>query len=394
MTTLEDFPAGALVDSTPSPLPLDEVLAVVRSHADAIDREARFPTESVDALRAGGLLSASIPSSLGGGGYTLSELAAVSRALGGECASTAMIFAMHHTQVMSLSRHGLTSDAIRSLLHRIVDEQLLVASATTEINIGGDVRTSGCAVEYDGDRYTLTKNAPVISYGEYSDVVLATARRSVDSAPSDQVLVACQRADLTLEKTGTWDTMGFRGTCSPGFMLHASGDAQWVLPDSYGDISARTMLPTAHVLWGGAWLGIADAAVRKARKSVQKAARKTPGVTPPAAARLAELLVVHQQLTDTVFRAGDTFDAIADDAEALGAIGFALQINNVKVTASNLLIDIVARALLICGIAGYREDSELRMSRHLRDSHGSAIMVSNERILGHNAQLSLVYKGI
>lgn len=375
-------------------MPLDEVLAVVRSNAELVDREGRFPAESVQALRAAGLLSASVPKSLGGAGMTLTELATVSRALGGECASTAMIFAMHHTQVMSLSRHGLESAVIRDFLASMVTDQPLVASATTEINIGGDVRSSSCAVEYEGDRYTLTKNAPVISYGEYADVVLATARRSPESAPSDQVLVACLREDVTLQKTGTWDTMGFRGTCSPGFMLRASGSAEWVVPATYSDISAQTMLPTAHVLWGGAWLGIADAAVRKARKSVQKLARKTPGVTPPSAARLAELLVVHQQLSDTVFTAGAKFDAISDDPAALGAIGFALSINNVKVTASDLLIDIVARALLICGIAGYREDSELRMSRHLRDSHGSAIMVSNERILNHNAQLSLVYKGL
>ena len=105
-------------------------------------------------------------------------------------------------------------------------------------------------------------------------------------------------------------------------------------------------------------------------------------------------MVVHQQLHDTVHTAATTFDAHANDARFLGSIGFALSINSVKVTASDLLIDIVARALLICGIAGYREDSELRMSRHLRDSHGSAIMVSNERILAHNAQLTLVHKGV
>ncbi len=385
MTTLER-PTHALS--------VEDVVAVAAAHADAVDRDARFPAESVEAMRAAGLLSASIPASLGGGGYTLTDLARVARALGGACASSAMIFAMHHTQVMSLSRHGLSSPALADLLRRIVSEQLLVASATTEINIGGDVRTSGCAVEYDGDRYRLTKNAPVISYGEYADVVLVTARRSVDSAPSDQVLVAALREDLTLEKTGTWDTMGFRGTCSPGFMLHATGSAEHVVPAPYADISAQSMLPSAHVLWGGAWTGIADAAVRKARTSVQKAARKTPGVTPPAAARLAELMVVHQQLHDTVHTAATTFDAHADDARFLGSIGFALSINSVKVTASDLLIDIVARALLICGIAGYREDSELRMSRHLRDSHGSAIMVSNERILAHNAQLTLVHKGV
>ena len=41
---------------------------------------------------------------------------------------------------------------------------------------------------------TLVKNAPVISYGEQADLVLVTARRDADSAPSDQVLVACDAA--------------------------------------------------------------------------------------------------------------------------------------------------------------------------------------------------------
>ncbi|MEW2015162.1 acyl-CoA dehydrogenase family protein [Rhodococcus sp. SBT000017] len=371
---------------------ITDVLAVLRTYADEVDRDARFPTESVDALRDAGLLGVGIPREFGGGGATLTDIARISRALGAECASTAMIFVMHQSQVLSIVRHG-KSDAMADLQRRIVTDRILVASATTEINIGGDVRSSSCAVEYDGEQITLSKNAPVISYGEYAQIVLATARRSVDSPPSDQVLVVCEKPDVTLVKTGTWDTLGFRGTCSPGFMLDARTTTSNILGDNYGDISAQTMLPVAHVLWGSAWLGIADAAVTKARKSVQKAARKTPGTPPPSALRLAELMVVHEQLVDTVFGAAAKFEAVADSPAELGAIGFALKINNVKVTASTLVIDIVGRALQICGISGYRQGGEMSIGRHLRDAHGSAIMVSNERILGHNAQLSLVYKG-
>lgn len=371
---------------------MTDVLAVLRTHADEVDRDARFPTESVDALRDAGLLGVGIPREFGGGGATLTDIARISRALGAECASTAMIFVMHQSQVLSIVRHG-KSDAMADLQRRIVTDRILVASATTEINIGGDVRSSSCAVEYDGEQITLNKNAPVISYGEYAQIVLATARRSVDSPPSDQVLVVCEKPDVTLVKTGTWDTLGFRGTCSPGFMLDARTTTSNILGDNYGDISAQTMLPVAHVLWGSAWLGIADAAVTKARKSVQKAARKTPGTPPPSALRLAELMVVHEQLVDTVFGAAAKFEAVADSPAELGAIGFAIKINNVKVTASTLVIDIVGRALQICGISGYRQGGEMSIGRHLRDAHGSAIMVSNERILGHNSQLSLVYKG-
>ncbi|MDJ0362641.1 acyl-CoA dehydrogenase family protein [Rhodococcus sp. H29-C3] len=371
---------------------MSEVLTTVRAFADEVDRDARFPTESMEAIRQAGLLEAGIPVNFGGGGLSLTQLAHIARALGAECASSAMIFVMHQSQILSIVRHG-KSDAMESLLRRLVLERPLVASATTEINIGGDVRTSGCAVEYDGDRIRLSKTAPVISYGEYAQFILATARRSADSPPSDQVLVVCEKPNVVLERTGDWDTLGFRGTCSPGFQLEATATTSSILSDSYGDISAQTMLPAAHVLWSAAWLGIADAAVAKSRKSVRKAASRTPGVTPPSALRLAELYVVHEQLVDAVFGAAAKYEAIADSPGDLGAIGFAVRINNLKVTASSLVIDIVGKALQICGISGYRQDSDMSIGRHLRDAHGSAIMVSNERILGHNSQLALVYKG-
>ncbi|MBY4127464.1 acyl-CoA/acyl-ACP dehydrogenase [Rhodococcus fascians] len=373
-------------------LPFTDVLETLRTFAAEVDREGRFPRESVEALRSANLLAAGIPTELGGGGMTLTELARISRELGAECASSAMIFVMHQSQILSIVRHG-GSSTTNALLRRIAADQPLVASATTEINIGGDVRSSSCAVEYDGDRIHLAKTAPVISYGEYADIVLATARRSVDSPPSDQVLVVCERPDVTLERTGNWNTLGFRGTCSPGFQLDAIADRSSILRDNYGEISSQTMLPVAHVLWGSAWLGIADAAVSKSRKFVRKAASKSPGVTPPSALRLAELFVVHEQLVDTVFGAAAKFEAIADSPEELGSIGFAVKINNVKVTASTLVIDIVGKAMQICGISGYREDGDFSIGRHLRDAHGSAIMVSNERILGHNSQLALLYKG-
>jgi acyl-CoA dehydrogenase len=199
---------------------LSDVLAVLREHADSVDHDARFPAESVEAMRGAGLLAAGIPTEFGGGGQSLTDLAHIARSLGAECASSAMIFVMHQSQVLSIVRHG-KSDAMIALLQRLAEEQPLVASATTEINIGGDVRTSGCAVEYNGENITLSKTAPVISYGEYAQFVLATARRSVDSPPSDQVLVVCEKPDVVLTRTGEWNTLGFRGTCSPGFQLEA-----------------------------------------------------------------------------------------------------------------------------------------------------------------------------
>jgi len=365
-----------------------EVAAI---HAADVDRNARFPHEAIDALRDARLLSCYVPSGAGGAAASLVEVASAVEELGRHCASTAMIFAMHQIQIASLVRHGRSS-TLQDLITESAASQLLFASATTETGIGGDVRSSSCAVETTGDSFTLTKNAPVISYGAHADVILATARRTPASPANEQVLVACRRPGLRLDPTSQWDTLGFRGTCSPGFVLEATGSVGSILDDAYSEISAHTMLPVSHILWSSAWLGLASSAVVTARRFVRTQARNKPGVTPPAATRLAELVVVQQQMAELVHGAVRRFDDAADDIETLSSLGFAIAMNSLKVATSTLVVDIVGRAMLICGIAGYREDSEYSLGRQLRDAYGAALMVNNDRIIGNSAQLLLVHK--
>ncbi|WP_455900986.1 acyl-CoA dehydrogenase family protein [Rhodococcus gordoniae] len=360
--------------------------------AAEVDREGRFPHEAVDALRAYKLLNCAVPVEQGGEGASLGELCAVARILGRYCASTAMIFAMHQTQILSLVRHS--TPGVAAFVAEAVAKDYLIASATTELGTGGDVRSSVCALTRDGGTVSLTKNAPVISYGEYADAILVTARRTADSPPSDQALVVCRRDGVTLEPTGSWDTLGLRGTCSPGFVLTGTTSADLVVGASYAEISSRTMLPVSHSVWSAVWLGIADATMEKARSFVRSAARRSPGVTPPGALRLAEAAAVHQQFADLVAASAARFDAAASaQDESMSGMGFSLAMNNLKVTASTLVVDLVNRAMLVCGIAGYREDSQYSLGRHLRDAHGAAVMVNNDRIMNNSAQMSIAYRG-
>jgi len=359
--------------------------------AEDVDAKARFPFESFEALREQKLLAALIPVESGGLGAGLPEVAEAITELGRQCASTAMIYAMHQIQVACLVRHA-RNPTLRAFLRRVADEQLLLASATTEIGIGGNVRTSSCAVELDGSDFRLEKVAPVISYGQHADAVLATARRNPDSPPNDQSLVVCTPPGLALEEVSGWDTLGFRGTCSLGFRLQANGPGEYIFDDAYGDISAQTMLPTSHVVWTSLWLGIALAANDKARRYVQAEARKKPGTSPPGALRLAELAIVVQQLAESVHGLTRRYAEIADDPDQTSSIGFAISMNALKVSASTLVVDIVGRALLICGISGYKQDSPYSLGRILRDAYGAALMVNNDRILTNNAQLLLVQR--
>jgi acyl-CoA dehydrogenase len=367
-------------------------LEVAGVAAGAVDRDARFPTEAFEAMREESLLSVLIPSELGGSGLSIGQVGDIVFELGRHCASTAMVFAMHQIQVASIVRHG-RSTFFRDYLAEVADRQLLLASATTEMGVGGDVRTSVCTVERVGaDEIRLEKMAPVISYGEHADAILATARRTPESPPNDQVLVLCRPPGLVLEAISGWDTLGFRGTCSLGFRLVAQGGTELILADSYGDISSRTMLPVSHILWSSVWLGLATSAVDKARQFVRAEARKKPGVTPPSALRLAELIGQLQRMEELVRGTARRYDEMCDDLEALESMGFAITMNSLKVSSSTLVVDIVNRAMTICGMAGYREDSPFSLGRILRDAHGAAVMVNNDRINSNTAQMLLIYK--
>ena len=365
---------------------------VVAPAAGSVDRGARFPAEAVAAMREARLLSAMIPTEMGGGGASLLEVAAVVETLGRACASTSMLYAMHQIQVACLVRHHGDSPWLLDYIRKVADGELLLASATSEAGVGGDVRNSLCSLDWEGDRFRLVKQASVISYGEAADGVLATTRRDPDSASSDQVLVVVPITEGVLEMRGTWDTLGFRGTCSLGFVLSASGDAGQVLPMPYAEISAQTMLPVSHVLWTHVWLGIAAGSVARARALLRAEARKNPGQDPPKSRRLAETVAVLQQFRELVDGSAKHYASIMDDEDALNSMAFAIRMNNLKVSGSQAVVDVVSRAMFVCGMAGYREDSPYSLGRSLRDAYGAALMINNDRIFEANARLLLVSK--
>ncbi len=360
--------------------------------ADSVDRDARFPREAIDALRNRGLLGALVPPEYGGLGCSIPEVAMMCEILGQYCANTAMVFAMHQIQVACIVHHGLSTDYFRAYARELTERQLLLASATTEANIGGDVRTSACAVERTGERFALAKQAPVISYGAEADDILVTARRAADAAGSDQVIVLARKGGTTLTQTSGWDTLGFRGTCSLGFRLEAQGDVSQIIPLPYADVSARTMHPVSHIVWSSLWLGLASDAVSKARAFVRAEARKKPGTTPPGALRLAEVVSTLQTMRTNVHDVTHEYERLLGDAEALSGLSFTIRANNLKIACSKLVVEIVTQAMLICGISGYKHDSKFSLGRHLRDAYGAALMINNDRIYNANASLLLVSK--
>lgn len=368
-------------DHVPFSQRMAAVAEAAATEAEAVDREARFPRKAIDAARRERLLGAQIPIELGGDGASIFDVTDMCYMIGRACASAGMIFAMHQTKVACLVRHRAGSDWHESLLRRVADEQLLLASSTTEGRNGGNIRFSTAAVEHAGAEISLVRDATVISYGAEADGIVTIARRSDDAAGSDQVLLAMTRNDYTLEPTLTWETLGMRGTCSAGFTLNFKGLAEQILPAPYERIHAQTMTPVAHLCWSSVWAGIAAAAVDRAQSFVRKAARGSGGNMPPGAAHFTAAKMTLTKLRAVIVASLESYAAREHDERALSSIDFQSSINLLKVEASELAVAAVMHAMRACGLSGYRNDSDVSIGRHLRDVLSAPIMINNDRIL-------------
>jgi acyl-CoA dehydrogenase len=366
-------------------------------NADAVDRDARFPSETIDALREARALSAFVPAELGGDGVSFETIAAACFQLGRRCGASAMVFAMHQIQVVTMVRHLEGSPWYEDYLRAVADEQRLIASVTSEIGTGGDMGRSVAALTPAQEgTWTFEKKAPTVSYGAYADDLFVTLRRDPGAEPSDQVVVLARKDQTTLEPTGSWDPLGMRGTCSPGYLVSAEVAPEQVLATPFPRVSAESMVPVSHILWSHLWLGIATDAFDRARSFVRAAAKQKPGDPPPVALRLSHLMSELSLLRAEVGSALEEFVAASEEPgrERLSTMASALRFNNLKIAASEQAPRVCQGALGVCGIVGFKNDTPFSVGRHLRDTMSACLMVANERIHQTNASLLLIAKDV
>jgi acyl-CoA dehydrogenase len=316
-----------------------------------------------------------VPPALGGGGVSLRAVATACFELGRRCGASGMVFAMHQIQVATLVRHGGDSAFVAQHLRALAAEQRLIASVTSEVGTGGDMGRSIAAVTPDADGgLSFVKQAPTVSYGAHADDLLTTLRRGPDADGGDQVLVLTHYDQAELEPTGTWDPLGMRGTCSPGYTVRARFGADQVLDVPFSAVSAQSMVPISHLLWAHLWLGIATDAFDRARAFV-----------------MSDLSLLRAEVRSAL----DEFVAAdAEDRERLETMAFALRFNNLKIAASEQAPRVCQGALGVCGIVGFKNDTPYSVGRHLRDTMSACLMVANERIHQTNASLLLIAKDV
>ncbi|GAA2437783.1 acyl-CoA dehydrogenase family protein [Actinomadura vinacea] len=360
--------------------------------AEVIDATGDPEGRGIGVLRDHGLMAYTVPADCGGGGAGTAAFLHAAAELGGRCLGLAVLWVMHCQQVAVLAEYA--PEPLRSrVLRSVADEQILLASITTEAGKGGHMLTATAALDERDGVVRFHRDAPVVSGGAQAGAFLVTMRRTENGAADDVVLVHCPRELSDPKVIAPLRMLGMRGTCNVSMTVDVEVPRDHLIDPAGGfaRVAARTMAPLGHLGWAAAWTGAARAALRH----VVGHARRPAGGGP------------------SIRRDDDALDRIAlarrdlDMAEAMVAAGlreheahtgaerdrpaFQIMINNVKVAASERCFAVTDGLLEVAGLGlGYRQGDGLVLERLFRDLRSASLMYGNRRLVRTNGKLGLL----
>lgn len=325
--------------------------------ADERDATDEFVTGNYELLKERKVFSAMVPTELGGGGATHSEMCAFIRALAPYCASTALSLSMHQHLVAAAIANDRNGRPGRKLLNRVVaDEAVLVSTG------GNDWLESTGTVERTDGGYLVSAKKPFAS-GSPAGSVLVTSAPYNDPVDGWQVLhfpVPFSADGVSL--ADDWHALGMRATGSHTVVLDRVfiPDEAVALrrPRGAYHMSLNVVLAVALPLIMSAYLGLAEAAADVARSAAAK--RKSDPGTPYLLGEMTNMLATAQIAVDDMIR-------IANDLDFASTVETANLMIVRKTIAAGAVIATVEKALETAGGGGFYRKAGLE--RLLRDAH-------------------------
>lgn len=148
--------------------------------AAEIDENARFPLETVEKLRANGMLGMTIPREYGGAGVDTLAYVLAEEEISKVCMSSAAILGGQNSLCSWALLNKGTDAQKEKYLRAMGTGEKLAAFATTEVNAGSDVSGQQTTAVADGDEWVLNGSKIFITNGGYADfyLILAVTDRS------------------------------------------------------------------------------------------------------------------------------------------------------------------------------------------------------------------------
>ncbi len=347
--------------------------------AGEIDKEGRWPEESIRALQKEGLGGLVIPSELGGLGYGLSGVTKVCEILARECASTAMCFGMHLVGSAVLATKA-TIEQQKNFLDPIARGDHLTTLALSEPGTGANLYIPEVELTKKEDGgYILNGTKAFVTNGGYADsYVVSTVIPEPETYVGQFSCVVVPKESEGIEWQEAWQGIGMKGNASRNmtfeelpipkeYLLGEPGDQIWYV--------FEVIAPYFIAAMAGTYLGIATAALDEAIEHIKNRTHTHSGSS------LSQMPVIQQRL-GTLWAKVESTRQLTYSAAAKGDAGESkglLSLFSAKAEVADCVVNVVNEVMTLMGGRGYAKDGKL--GRHLRDARASHVMAPTTDML-------------
>jgi butyryl-CoA dehydrogenase len=357
---------------------------VLARYAEELDREPRYPEESVAAILGAGFARILVAPEYGGTGDGVVTACRVIERLAESCSSTPLV--LTSTWTTGLPLYLGASEALREQwLPPLADGSKRACFAVTEENAGNDIRAMRTSVRADGTAHVLVNGSKWFAGNAAgADVFLVLGQVSTgDEGGEEPAIVLVERSAEGIEVLAPIEKLGLRGTLhSPVTFTNTRVPADHVL--ARGSDALRILLRTidmARPLTAALCLGIARAALSDAVGYAR--VRNTFG-RPIGSRQLVQELLA-EAAVDLETGTTLTYDVARSIDQDFGSFLKPKRIETTGVRASiaklytsQMVSRVATRALQVHGGQGYVRGN--RVERLFRDARAAEIFEGTTEI--------------
>lgn len=344
---------------------------LIAPQSETVDREARWPEQSIRGLMSAGLGGLVVREEAAGLGHGLQALGRVCESIAKYCPSTALCFGMHCVASATIQAKA-TPDQIRRYLEPIALGVHVATLALSEPGTGSAFHHPRTTLEEKGDAGFLVRGAKsFVTNGGHADSYVVSAAANAGRADSGHSVVLIPKEAPGMEWGAEWRGLGMRGNSSRTLelrdvpvphrdLLGEPGDQIWYV--------FEVVAPYFVTAMAGTYLGIAQAALDEAKRHLLERVHAHTG------ARLADQSILQHRLGRlyaTVERSRALLESASRraDAQERDALPSVLAC---KAEVAECVTEVVNESMTLLGGIGYREEG--RIGRMLRDARAAHVM--------------------
>lgn len=357
----------------------DTATQVLAPAAEAVDREARWPSEGLRALGDAGLLGLHVPRRLGGLGEGLLALAYVTEALGQACSSTAMCFGMHCVATAVIAAKA-TPYQEEHYLRPIANGQHITSLALSEPGTGAHffLPRATFAPNPEGGFTVNGRKSFVTSGGRADSYVISAVAPGKELDPGTFTCLLVDGGAAGVQWGPPWAGFGMRGNSSRAahldnvqipatHLLGHKGDQIWYV--------FEVVAPYFLVAMAGTYLGIGQAALDLAISHLKGHRYEH------TSARLAENSVLTEKIAEmwTALERARRLLHHAARLEGENSSETPKALFACKIDVADAVVAVTNTAMTLLGGRGYQENGAL--ARLMRDAQAAHVMSPTTHLL-------------